>query len=143
MARECVTHHYACDCREAAHAARLAELEQSLAEQARLNGMGSEREAALLARCEAAERRASDFQRKLAVLSDMMFGTPCAEVRWNQERERLEADAKRIDFLERMFFGIKVRNGRRYDAGPGNARYIIDAAAAYRDAAIAREGEKS
>jgi chromosome segregation ATPase len=39
-----------------------------------------------------ATQRAEQFQRERAALSDKLNGTPCAEIRWGQEKEALQAD---------------------------------------------------
>ncbi len=45
----------------------------------------------LTAELAAAKERASKYQRIAAELTDRLNGTPCAEIRWQQERDALRA----------------------------------------------------
>lgn len=55
--------------------------------------------------------------------------------------EALRRDAERVAFLDTVSVAIHARNGRRYEAGPGNARDIIDMAQRYH-AARQQEGKE-
>lgn len=54
---------------------------------------------ALLAERDALRAEVTGLQRERAVLFDKLNGTPCAEVRWQQERDALAEDAARYRWL--------------------------------------------
>lgn len=58
--------------------------------------------AALLAERDALRAEVADLQRERAVLLDKLNGTPCAEVRWQQERDELAKEAARYRALKEM-----------------------------------------
>ena len=58
---------------------------------------GPKHYACLLAAYEAEKERADAMQRDRAALSDKLHGTPCAEIRWQEERDALRAEVSEIE----------------------------------------------
>jgi hypothetical protein len=87
------------------------------------------------------EARLAEVQGHASELADLLdaakFERDRAERNLQQNEARLgEAgrDAERLDFLDTVSIVVHVRNGRRYEAGPGGARTIIEMANAYHTA---------
>ena len=81
---------------------RLEEAESDALEQARLNGMGSEREAALMARLEAAEKELAELR------SSMKFRTSLIG-RTEAERDVLRAKVERMEQQEPVLWQVRTR----------------------------------
>ena len=73
--------------------------------------------AAAIAERDAAIERAEKYQRTAAELSDKLNGTPCAEIRWQYERDALREALKPFARLQKLEWkGTMFENGRDDDA---------------------------
>ena len=78
--RRCTTHHHACDCREYEFEQAIIAREQEIEEQARLLGASASREAELLARVEALEKKEAVLYSGYDVLVEVRKEQPSFEI---------------------------------------------------------------
>ena len=85
---------------------RLESAESCALEQARLNGMGSEREAALMAKLEAAEKERDELRIEL---NDIRYGVAVAHDTIKALRAKIEAMEKGVTHIKEVEFPRKAR----------------------------------